>query len=1311
MIRYIALFFILLLFSPAQAFAYCLESDGACLQSTGKHWTTKSRLFYSNGFAGSKATFDAAFVQAMGQWNNKSTFVYTNVAASVDPCTSPSSGSPGFTTSGWSFGTTHCGVAFGSKLVAVTSTRGVAPDLLSANIHFNSAYTWDLHTGPAVVGGKVDFLRVATHELGHALGLQHDDTYTALMNTRFNGGVRSPQPDDVAGLVALYGTTPLPADDYGNTMATAAVMMLGSTVKGRIGVAGDKDYFRIDVIQAGVLQLYTDGLAGVGSLVATTGQLLDANGVLISEIKDPDSWFFNIPASVVPGLYYLEVSASGINAAGIYTLHSSFTPRPANPGDDHGNSMATATSVAPSNVTPSFSEVVIRGVFEVAADVDYFRIDLSHTGRAILTVTTTGGGDPSGRLLDATGVLLVAENDAPSGSLRFIYDPFNFLLTSQVLAGTYYVEVVNAGGGSGQGYSLTVSVASDPDNDGVFGRLDRFPNDIAASLDSDSDGFPDTWNASATTTQIAASSLILDAFPMDDAASLDSDSDGYPDAWNINATASQISGSTLKLDVYPNDAAAALDSDGDSYPDAWNTNATIVQIAASTLVLDAFPNDTAAAVDSDGDGYPDAWNTNATAAQIAASSHQLDPFPTDPLRWSLDTTPPTIILLDANPMIIALNSVFIDPGSVVTDNVDSGLSAVGAGFINPMVPGTYTMTYHVRDTAGNSALPVIRIVNVVRLTGTNIETRPWVDAGLNHTVALKANGTVVAWGYNSAGQTAVPTGLNGVVAIAVGELHTVALKSDGTVVVWGDNSNGQSTIPTNLSNVIAIAAKGNHTVALKSDGTVVAWGDDSSGQSTVPAGLTGVTAIVAGSFSTFALKSDGTVVAWGSIKWNGSLPNLQNVTALAVGNVTVALQSNGNVVDLNSTGKITVPIGLSNVTAITSGMNHVLALKSDGNVVAWGNRTVSDAVMVPVGLKNIVAIAAGAQHSMALKADGSIVGWGYTFDSRLAVPTTLVPTTLIGSIADIGTGRDNTFALKSDGTIVMWGDDFHGKSTPPNGLVLFNTVPKLRIITPLNQTIAIADATGFATVQVQVSTRDYPIAPNGGRWHLFVDGIDQGVAADVYSSAVLFAGRHILQAKLRDAANQPLLPRDIYSAEIVVTVAASIVDLQLHGGWNLIGWPVADINYSAPADFARLIAVSGGKVRSIWNFVGGTGNPWQNWDGINPAASDSNFIALVAGKGYWVQMAPLAPGITVPITLHGVPSISTFGLQSGWNLMSGGQNVMDGIELDAFLSQLGATSAWSLRYGLWQSFVIGSPVFLNSLQLMMPDGGYYLKVP
>jgi alpha-tubulin suppressor-like RCC1 family protein len=209
-------------------------------------------------------------------------------------------------------------------------------------------------------------------------------------------------------------------------------------------------------------------------------------------------------------------------------------------------------------------------------------------------------------------------------------------------------------------------------------------------------------------------------------------------------------------------------------------------------------------------------------------------------------------------------------------------------------------------TTNNRAIPV-QVVGISEVTA--------IAAGQHYAVALKRDQTVWAWGRNGYGQLGdgthrnnrlVPvqvrmadgTPLGGVMGITAGYKHTVALKSDGSVWAWGREgpssaSDRLTPMPVKLadgsplSGVIAIAAGAYHTVALKADGTVLGWGDrergalgsgDSSGNRLVPvpvklpdgSPLSGITAIAAGYSHSLARKDDGTLWAWGG-NWHGQL--------------------------------------------------------------------------------------------------------------------------------------------------------------------------------------------------------------------------------------------------------------------------------------------------------------------------------------------------------------------------------------------------------------------------------------------------------
>jgi hypothetical protein len=277
-----------------------------------------------------------------------------------------------------------------------------------------------------------------------------------------------------------------------------------------------------------------------------------------------------------------------------------------------------------------------------------------------------------------------------------------------------------------------------------------------------------------------------------------------------------------------------------------------------------------------------------------------------------------------------------------------------------------------------------------------------IGSGANHSFALRSDGTVWAWGRNVLGQlgdgsisvggcqcknTPVQvSGLTGIIAIAGGAGHSLALKDDGTVWAWGSNSFGQlgngtnddSPIPVQvagLSNIIAIASDGDHSLALRGDSTVWAWGrnlagqlgDGSTSHSSLPVqaiGLTGIIAIAGGSNHSLAIDKDGSLWGWGN-NADGQLLN-------------------------GSTIQSHVPVQsalFQGITAIAGGSNFSLVLKNDStlwgagsnNFGQLGNGTTT-ASSVPVqaqGLGGIISIQAGSTHSFARHKDGSLRAWGY----------------------------------------------------------------------------------------------------------------------------------------------------------------------------------------------------------------------------------------------------------------------------------------------------------------------------------------------
>jgi alpha-tubulin suppressor-like RCC1 family protein len=341
------------------------------------------------------------------------------------------------------------------------------------------------------------------------------------------------------------------------------------------------------------------------------------------------------------------------------------------------------------------------------------------------------------------------------------------------------------------------------------------------------------------------------------------------------------------------------------------------------------------------------------------------------------------------------------------------LTAWGSNYFGQLGDGTY----------GNRRTTPVEVRN---LDGAELKT---IAAGGSHNLALKDDGTVLVWSDNSSGQLGDgsnnnrpwpaqaedandPSGyLNGVNAIAAGADHSLALKDDGTVWAWGNNTSGQglrisgqlgtdeipsSNTPVEVGDlpggVEAIAAGSAHGLALKDDGIVWAWGNNNSGQlgdgtnatSTRPvqvSNLDGVKAIDGGGGYSLALKNDGTVWAWGG-NFFGQLGDgtTTNGTPTKCELMEVRPKMRSSCSDSNTPVQMgELPGGIE---AIAAGGAHGLALKNDGTVWAWGNNqngqlgngtiTLGTNVLginAPMQVSALIgakkAIAAGSEYSLA----------------------------------------------------------------------------------------------------------------------------------------------------------------------------------------------------------------------------------------------------------------------------------------------------------------------------------------------------------
>ena len=184
--------------------AFSCVSTANAYQLKNYKWPQPSTTFYVS-ISGADGLWDDSFEGAMDEWSAATVFQFDMVRGTYE---SPCDATEG--RNGVAFSSTDCGDAWGSATLAVTHSWYYisTSTTFQTDIIFNSNLPWNVYSTSWASGSWVginDFRRVAVHELGHALGLAHEDNGVSTIMGTYAGDITTPQQDDINGVAALYG--------------------------------------------------------------------------------------------------------------------------------------------------------------------------------------------------------------------------------------------------------------------------------------------------------------------------------------------------------------------------------------------------------------------------------------------------------------------------------------------------------------------------------------------------------------------------------------------------------------------------------------------------------------------------------------------------------------------------------------------------------------------------------------------------------------------------------------------------------------------------------------------------------------------------------------------------------------------------------------------------------------------------------------------------------------------------------------------------------------------------------------------------
>lgn len=381
----------------------------------GTKWFRAQAEYYVNmtGISATGIAWNTAFIEAMNSWTDETVFDFTVVNEHSDPCLDNNISSVDFTDD-------FCGSNFGNNVLAVT-VRRFEPQILGrpyireADIVVNSNEEFDIFDGPLVQFGQtfagLDFGRVALHELGHVIGLDHEETNDAIMAPNI-GNLFELQEDDINGVNTLHdglSNCDVNAFAFGsvsNALNSNDCTVSELTVGGTDNSFIDLYQFELDQSRQLTFNVASDFLDAVLILATTDLQYLD--------VQTPGDGSCNsqLSSNLDPGSYFIMVNTftsqqnPDCNVFGSYELSSSFSST-AEP------SLGSSTSLNNANVSAQFSGGItandgasFTNVFNPTDSLDIsaqINVDPQHVGQAGFLVVAA--------LIDNQVLMLNSQNE------------------------------------------------------------------------------------------------------------------------------------------------------------------------------------------------------------------------------------------------------------------------------------------------------------------------------------------------------------------------------------------------------------------------------------------------------------------------------------------------------------------------------------------------------------------------------------------------------------------------------------------------------------------------------------------------------------------------------------------------------------------------------------------------------------------------------------------------------------------------------------------------------------------------------------